>query len=144
MIFLLYWLLCLVSCLYVFSYGGKEGRIVTLLLMISTISTYWVYENNTWAGTNISVFLVDLFFFIGLLILTFRSDKNWIVWLTGIQLVGVMTHISAGIGISFPPRLYQLFQGFWAIPFIIVMIVAIHGNRVFYEEKFNFISEKQK
>lgn len=144
MIIFFYWLLCILSCVYAFIYGGKEGRIVSFLLILAAITTLLFYFDDSWIGINKVIFFIDLLLFLSLYIVCIWSAKNWLLWISGIQSAGVFTHIAAGIGIKYPPHVYQLFQGFWAVALIFVMVIGIHGNRVFYDKKFNFRENKSK
>lgn len=130
MIGALFWLLTLVGCGYASVFGGKDGRWVTGLILGASLLTIPATRlGQDWAKTEYLILAVDVGLLIGLVILTLRSDRFYLIWMTGFHLVAVITHLSTLWAAQFTPHIYRALEGLWAIPMTLAMIWGVHRDR---------------
>ena len=68
---------------------------------------------------------VDACLLAGLYILALRSHRFFPIWMTGFQLVAVVSHCATMIAPDFTPKIYRALEGLWAVPITLAMIVGI-------------------
>lgn len=134
MIGYMFWVLCIVACVYSFLFGKIEGKLSSLLIFVATIATHILHEYQQWYELHVFIFTVDLLLLIFVYFLSLFSAKNWLLWMTGFLLVSVGTHLSTVFGYVFSARAYELLQGFWSIPVLLTMVLGIFLNRTIHEK----------
>jgi len=119
-------------CGYACWKGGRDGRLVSALLILAGIMTVVVKAlfDHTWAQTNIPVLVVDLSLLLALAWVAKSTRYYWPVWICGLHLASIATHFGAGLldgGIK--PVVYYNMQSFWSIPELVIMVLGIATDR---------------
>lgn len=125
MISLIFWIMSLLGCLYVFIYGGQEGKLASFGYAAAVLFTMAIQKNGPLIEFDRGVFFIDLLFFIYLYLISIFSSYYWSLYIAGFQLAGVISHLTMLIIGSKTPKIIELFQGFWSIPIILSMVIGV-------------------
>lgn len=125
MISLIFWIMSLLGCLYVFIYGGQEGKLAAIGYTFAVLLTMAIQRNGPLTEFDRDVFFIDLLFFIYLYCISMFSIHYWLLYIAGFQLAGVISHLAILIICSKTPKIIELFLGFWAIPIILSMVIGV-------------------
>ncbi|WOE76141.1 hypothetical protein [Alterisphingorhabdus coralli] len=117
------------ACIYGIIAGERDGRIAALLFVAATVASYFADTLSPWVSLVFGIFLVDVILLAGLYWLALSSRYFWPLWACGIHSVAVITHMASLIAPSFLPEVYQMIQGFWAIPTLLSMVIGIWLTR---------------
>lgn len=136
MIAILFWSLCLGACAYAFLLGGWEGRWTTVIIILASIATLaanlWFRHRSghSWHdATNEVVLAIDLLTFLAMYLIAARSEHWWPIWVAAFQLNSVVAHLATIISPAFSAIVYQGYEGLWAIPGQLVMVLGIYRDR---------------
>lgn len=133
MISTLYWALSIICWLYVLKHGGWTGFIAFVMFVFATVGTSFsvgpLAGLSRWSGINVSLFITDAGFFVGLYILALRSRKYWPIWMAGLQLMCVLTHFGPLIDPNSSPVIYRALESVWMIPMLATMVLGIAKDR---------------
>lgn len=131
MIGILFWLLTLVGCGYAAILGGRDGRWATGLILGASLLTIPATRlGSAWAGTEYLILVVDLALLLGLYALALTSQRFFPVWMTGLHLIAVVTHVGTLVAPHHAPEIYRALGSLWAIPMTLCMIWGIHRDRI--------------
>jgi hypothetical protein len=110
--------------------GGRTGKSVSLILLLAALATIPA-SIITWNSSFLSwpILLVDLLCFLALLSVAFKSDKLWPLWLAGLQLCSVASHIAVIMVPANLALIYDAINRFWSIPMLLIMVFGIHLDR---------------
>ncbi|GAA4024865.1 hypothetical protein GCM10022280_27190 [Sphingomonas swuensis] len=126
---LAFWLLTLSTCAYAWTRGGRDGRLAAgLILGASLLSVPATLIGAHWARTEQAVFVIDIALLAGLYALALRSQRYFVIWLAGLHLVAVISHMSTLLAPDFAPRIYRALSNFWAVPMSLVMFFGIRAD----------------
>ena len=126
----MFWALTLVACGYATAAGGRDGRwAVSLLIAASLLTIPATRLGQHWARTEFGVFSVDLALLAGLYALVLRSRRYFPVWMAGLHLIAVTTHLSTMLAPDITPRLYRAMESVWAVPITLCMVFGIAMDR---------------
>jgi len=131
LIALLFWILCLAACGYAILLGGWEGKVVTVIVLVSTIATVVALRplDTHWYTTNHLMMAVDVTTFLALFLVAARSRRWWPVWFAAFQLNTLAAHVATMLSPSFSALVYRGYEGLWAIPCLLAMIFGIYLDR---------------
>lgn len=126
---LAFWILTLFTCAYAWARGGQDGRIAAAMIMgASVLSIPAALAGASWEHTEAAMLSVDLLLLIGLYMLALRSQRYFVIWLVGLHLVAVVSHLSTIVAPDFTPRIYRALSSFWALPMALVMFFGIRAD----------------
>jgi len=125
-----YAILFLVSA-YAFVKGRLDERIAAATCIIATFATNVVYDPyGSYAGVEYGVFFVDAATFVAFTLLALRSERFWPLWIAGLQLTTLMSHLFKLGRIDLMPEAYAAAARFWVYPiFLIIVIGTWRGSR---------------
>ncbi|WP_300973147.1 hypothetical protein [Sphingomonas sp. LHG3406-1] len=124
-----FWTLTLASCTYASWRGGTDGRIVAILILgASLLSIPAADTGAAFVRTEHGILVVDFLLLIGLAAMAMRSERYFILWVTGFHLVAVASHLSTVVAPDFTPRIYRALSSFWALPIALVMFFGIRAD----------------
>lgn len=123
----IYLVTLLLGCSYAFWNGGVTEKQGAGIMIAGSVLTALV--GTGWHGVNFGVLLVDLTVLVALVLLTLRTDKYWLLWMTAFHVIGVLTHIAKLIDPGIVPRAYSIGQGFWAYPMLVALILGVSEER---------------
>ena len=105
----------------------KWGAVTAVLgSMGSTI----VALNQSWASLEIDLFIIDCVVLASFWYLAFTSDRFWPYWVTGWQLVAVLTHIQRALFEDIMPAPYALLSMYLAYPMLALILIASLSRRL--------------
>lgn len=131
----MFWLMSISGCLYVLLYGGREGKFAAFGYAFTVSLTLAIQNRGQLFEFDAGVFFTDFIFFIYLYIMSIYTSRYWVLYTTGFQLAGVISHFPIIIIGVKTPKIFELFQGFWAIPIIISMVIGVFLSESGQDEK---------
>lgn len=125
-----YAILFLVSA-YAFVRGRMDERFAAATCIAATFATNVVYNPiGSFAGVEYGVFIVDAATFLAFTLLALRSERFWPLWIAGLQLTTLMSHLFKLGRIDLMPQAYAAAARFWVYPiFLIIVIGTWRGAR---------------
>ncbi|WP_395943229.1 hypothetical protein [Brevundimonas sp.] len=109
--------------LFAFMKGGPAERIGAGVYLFAWFASMVMQEMQGFRGMPIGVFLIDVGVLIAFVALAWRARHPWTIWVSGLQLIAVMSHIMILTGARVPlASLYTVtnFTGYLIIACIIV------------------------
>jgi hypothetical protein len=128
----LFWMMIIGACAYAIILGGWEGRCTAAIFILASLASYGVnrWFHIHWHRTNISMFLVDFLTFVALYGVAAKSRHWWPVWVGAFQLNTVAAHLATITSPDFAMGVYKGYEGLWAIPCALVMVIGIFRDRM--------------
>ena len=119
-----YTILALVSA-FAFWRGRADERAAAAICILATFASNAVYDpTGAYAGVETGVFIVDAATFAGFAFIALRSERFWPMWLAGLQLTTVFSHMLKAIELDLMP----LFpRDHWAL---VSHVLIFHGRQV--------------
>jgi hypothetical protein len=119
-----YAILFLVSA-YAFVVGRLDERIAAATCIIATFATNLVYDPyGSFAGVEYGVFIVDAATFFAFTALALRSERFWPLWIAGLQLTTLMSHLFKLGRIDLMPEAYAAAARFWVYPIFLIIVIG--------------------
>ena len=119
-----YTILCLVSA-FAFWRGRSDERAAASICILATLVSNAVYDpKGAYAGVELGVFIVDAATFGGFAFIALRSERFWPLWLAGLQLTTVFSHLLKAIQLDLMPQAYAAAARFWAYPIFLIILVG--------------------
>ena len=131
LIAILFWSMCIGACLYALLLGGWAGRWTTIIILAATFATMAIERllGFYWHDTNQIVAFVDIATFLAMYAVAARSNQWWPIWVAAFQFNSVAAHVATLISPQFSALIYQGYEGMWAIPLLLVMVIGTHRDR---------------
>jgi hypothetical protein len=128
---LFWWTLLALGSLYTFWRGGAPERVGMAILVIGSIlSTLSLRAMPVrFHDVEMGVFIVDivaLLLFVGLAL---AADRYWPLWVAGLQLVGVASHVLRLADADVIPWAYAITQSLWGYPILLAMVIGAARHR---------------
>ena len=119
------------SCLYALIRGGRDERLVTLILAADFTGSPLLVQagGDHFASLETKVLLLDAVAFVGLLAVALRSKKYWPLWVTAMQGVVILSHLSAIFGDAINAWTYGTAVAFWSYPQLTLLALATWMHR---------------
>jgi hypothetical protein len=119
-----YTILFLVSA-FAFWRGRTDERAAAAICILATFASNIVYEpHGAYAGVEVGVFMVDAAAFAGFTFIALRSERFWPLWLAGLQLTTVFSHLMKAIQLDLMPQAYAAAARFWVYPIFLIIVVG--------------------
>lgn len=119
-----YTVLFLVSA-FAFWRGRTDERIAAAICIAATFASNLVYSPaNGYAGVEVGVFIIDTATFAGFVFIALRSERFWPLWLAGLQLTTVFSHVIKAIQLDLMPQAYAAAARFWVYPIFLIIVVG--------------------
>jgi hypothetical protein len=131
LIAILFWSMCIGACTYALLLGGWEGRVTTAVVLSATLATMFLERllDLHWHETNQIVLAIDLAAFLVMYVVAAKSRQWWPIWVAAFQLNSVVAHFATLITPEFSALVYHGYEGLWAIPGQLIMVLGIHRDR---------------
>jgi hypothetical protein len=122
----LFRILLVVVVAYALLRGSRDERLVGIICILGAIVTTFVLSPlaHRFQGVEAPVMLVDLAVFAGFLTVALRSERFWPLWIAGLQLTTIMSHLVKGIESDLLPRAYAAALNFWAYPIVLILAIG--------------------
>lgn len=128
---LLFWSVSIACWGYALWYGGAEARCAFFFFLLQSAGSAWATWPSSsdfmtgWHDLNVTLFVSDSLFFLGLYGLALCSRKHWPIWIAGVQLCCVVTHFGPLIDPDANAKLYRALETMWAIPIYAFLVVGV-------------------
>ena len=131
---ILYGILMWGVCVYAIRAGGWAERVAAIGIVansyLTTIATMFLTSStNRYQHPEVSIMTVDLALLLALLYVTVRSDKFWPLWLTAMQGLVVLAHLSPYVPHMLPWSYWRA-VAVWSWPMLIVLAFAVHRHHL--------------
>lgn len=124
-----FWAFVVASYAVVLLYGGREARIFIHFVLLAALATLVAFI--TLAGTEygLAILAIDGALLVAGLYFVARTQSFWPVWFCGFHLIGVATSSARWLFPNELPEIYGNLAGFWAIPALMTMVIAVIRDR---------------
>lgn len=127
MIPIIFWLLALLSCGFVWLHGEVEGKRAVGLFICATLLT-WVAQglDTEWRRTHWPLMAVDTAYLAATYVFALRSNRYWPLWIAAFQLLTVASHFATIIAPEYVPKIYTAIATFWVVPLLLSMVAGVY------------------
>jgi hypothetical protein len=121
-----YYTILALVCLFALWRGRTDERAAASICILATLASNIVYEptRSSYAGVEVGVFMVDTLTFVGFTLIALRSERFWPLWLAGLQLTTVFSHLLKAIQLDLMPQAYAAAARFWVYPIFMIIVVG--------------------
>ena len=122
----IYYAILTIVCLFAFWQGRADERAAAAICVLATVASNLVYQptKSSYAGVEVGVFAVDTLTLVGFTLIALRSERFWPLWLAGLQLTTVFSHLLKAIQLDLMPQAYAAAARFWAYPIFLIIVVG--------------------
>jgi MFS superfamily sulfate permease-like transporter len=118
-------------CSFALLRGGSPERIIAALFLIANAATFVAGTGTTQPGvTRWGVFAVDVVMLISLGAVALRANRIWPLWITSMQLVTVLAHLSTMVRPATSPEAYR-----WSITVTSLAMLGALGLQTYMRMK---------
>ena len=120
-----------VTCGYALIQGRSDERWVAATCIIASAATRITISPlmERYSGVELGVFLVDFATFAAFTYVALRTQRFWPLWVAGLQLTTVMSHILKAIDMSLFPIAYAAAGRLWSYPILLILVVGTWRNQ---------------
>lgn len=124
-------LLFAVSVGYALWRGGKPERAVAviLILMISIDAFVHALTPATYAKADPGHLIIDAVAWAAFLFIALRARRLWPLWVSSLQTISLIAHVTKLLNYSIPPIVYAIMQVSSSYVLLIVLIVGTYCNQ---------------
>ena len=130
---LAYFAVLVLVCAYAFVAGRTDERVVAAICVIASAASVLVgtrTANTAYSHLELGILLVDIATFAGFTAVALRSERFWPLWVAGLQLTTLMSHLFKAGRIELMPEAYAAAARLWVYPiFLIIVIGTWRGSR---------------
>ena len=91
---------------------------------------------GSFSSVESGIFVVDALTFAAFTFIALKSDRFWPLWVAGLQLTTLMSHILKSVQLDLMPQAYAAAARFWVYPiFMIIVIGTWRSHRRRMEER---------
>jgi len=119
---ILFTVLLFSTCGYAIARGSADARIVGAVCILASFASYALVSRYT--SIELGVFTVDLLTLIAFTVVALGSDRFWPLWVSGLQLTAIFSHIIKGVQSDLLPTAYAAALHFWSYPILIILAVG--------------------
>ena len=120
-----YYTILFLVCAFAFWRGRSDERIAAATCIAATFATNLVYSpRGSFSGVEVGVFVVDAATFAAFTFLALRSERFWPLWLAGLQLTTVFSHMLKAVQLDLMPQAYAAAARFWVYPIFLIIVVG--------------------
>lgn len=114
------------TCGYALIRGRSDERWVAATCIIASAATRLSISPLTgrYSGVELGVFFVDFATFAVFAYVALRTQRFWPLWVAGLQLTTVMSHILKAIDLSLFPIAYAAAGRLWSYPILLVLVIG--------------------
>jgi hypothetical protein len=122
----LYWLLLLTVVGLAIWRGDREVRGAALICLVATIGSLQAFGGFAEFGLRIrdSVAVIDVVTFAAFVAIAVRSKRFWPMWVAGLQLTAMLSHVMRIISPGLVQIAYEAAMRLWSYPLLIILGAA--------------------
>ncbi len=123
---LTYFMLLAAVSVYAFARGRADERIAAAICIAATIATNLVVLpiRMRYSSVETGILLIDIFTLAGFTLLALRSDRFWPLWVAGLQLTTILSHVMMAIEFDLMPQAYAAAARLWVYPIFLIIVVG--------------------
>lgn len=123
---LVYWSILLLVCAYALWRGNRDAKIVAAVCLLASLATVAVQTPipTRFSLVDSSLVVVDELAFAGFVVAALISDRFWPLWVAGLQLTSVTSHLLRMLDTDILPRAYAAAERFWVYPIFLLIVVG--------------------
>ncbi|WP_093019110.1 hypothetical protein [Sphingobium sp. YR768] len=129
MLAVFFWILMLMTCAFAICFGGREGRMLVVIIVAAALLSIPAQLAGSWHATQLWLMMVDVGTLGALMWLMLQSPRYWPIWAAACQLMTVLTHVVTLLLHSFSDRIYAGLNTVWVIPLMLFAIIGIELDR---------------
>ncbi|WP_093086203.1 hypothetical protein [Sphingobium sp. AP50] len=129
MLAVFFWILMLMTCAFAICFGGREGRMLVVIIVAAALLSIPAQLAGSWHATQLWLMMVDVGTLGALVWLMLQSPRYWPIWAAACQLMTVLTHVVTLLLHSFSDRIYAGLNTVWVIPLMLFAIIGIELDR---------------
>ena len=124
-----FWVFLLSASLIILASGQRHERYFLAAVVVATALTF--VAQSIWGGREAYriVFAIDIALWLLALIYVAKSARYWPIWFAGFHSITVATELGSMIFPGAMPGLYIDAAGFWALPALGFMAIAVTLDR---------------
>ncbi len=106
--------------------GRADERIAAGICIAASIASILVVLplRTRFSGVETGILLVDVLTLAGFTLLALRSDRFWPLWVAGLQLTTVLSHLMKAVDFDLMPQAYAAAARFWVYPIFLIIVVG--------------------
>lgn len=124
-----YYLVLAITLIAAFWWGRASERWGATTALLGSVGSTIVALNQSWANLAIDLFVIDCAVLASFWTLSFHSHRYWPYWVTGWQLVAVLTHVQRALFSDILPVPYALLSMYLAYPMLALILFASFASR---------------
>jgi hypothetical protein len=133
-----YFVVLFVVCAYAFVRGRTDERAVAATCLAASIASVLVAsaKSSAYSHLELGILLVDVSAFVAFTMVALKSERFWPLWVAGLQLTTLMSHLFKVGRLDLMPQAYAAAARFWVYPiFLIIVIGTWRSHRRRMEER---------
>ncbi len=122
---LAYYFVLLAVSAYAFVAGRRDERTAAATCIIATLATH-VLTSPVASFSNVEsgIFIVDALTFTAFTFIALKSDRFWPLWVAGLQLTTLLSHILKTVQLDLMPQAYAAAARFWVYPIFLIIVIG--------------------
>lgn len=124
---ILFDILLFATCGYALFRGRFDARVIGAVCIVANFASYALVSH--YRGVETGVLAVDVVTFLAFTTVAMMSDRFWPLWVSGLQLTGVLGHLLKGVQSDLLPTAYAAALHFWSYPILIILAVGVWRSR---------------
>lgn len=132
MLGIVYLFILLVIAVLAFGYKDSEYRITCIVMILGSVLSFSSYYFGTkdWNENIFSILWIDFTAAIAFAIIALRSEKFWPLWVAGMQIGALASHLAAYLNVGAVPYAMGVLQGSWAwVQLLILLAIGLEYFR---------------
>lgn len=128
-----------VSLLYALRKGGGPERAAAIVFIFMTISDPFVHALTpyNYAKLDPGHFIIDLMGWCALLVIALRAERLWPLWVSSLQTISLIAHITKYLDYSIHPFVYAIMQVASSYPLLLLLILGTYNHQVRLQQSGN-------
>jgi hypothetical protein len=114
------------SVTYALLRGGKPERAAAIVFLLMAIGDPFVHEFTppTYTILDPGHFVIDLLAWCALLAIALRAKRFWPLWISSLQTISLIAHVTKLLDYSIHPTVYAIMQVSSSYPLLIILVIG--------------------
>jgi len=121
-----YFVVLFVVCAYAFLRGRTDERTVAATCLLASVASVLVASAKASAYSHLEagILLVDIGAFAAFTAVALKSERFWPLWVAGLQLTTLMSHLFKVGRLDLMPQAYAAAARFWVYPIFLIIVIG--------------------
>ena len=122
----LYLILLIVCSGYALWRGRGDERIAAAVCLVATGLSHLILHSPTGRFEHLEggILAIDVLTFAGFVAIALWSQRFWPLWVAGLQLTSLLSHVARVSQIDLLPIAYAAAERFWSYPILVIIAVG--------------------